>query len=374
MKKRYITLLNAVVMILIITSGVFSQVSYKVSEYDLKIRERIIDILKYTNGNLYVETMDSTKGLNVWKINLNTGDSDLVLKSKAICYELVDTRIFYAITNDTGKNYTVAFFDLVKEKEYVLDRSSEGTMKVSPDGNWVGYPYERGYKILNLSNSQAFTFSGLWFEIFWANADTKIARLYDETHLEIVDLFQRSLAVYHAPEGYVIKNYNWSPDGRRLALIVQAMNSTKSELVVIDRNGSVEMTYQWEDLIDCPIWSPDGKKLEIFVRKDWLFDIVILNMSGEVIRKIGGVALDPIVFSWAPNSNDFAYSKDIDGAMTQLWFGSITSESDISPPLSRQIYKWDMACLWSQDSKSFFIGVNYFMGVNDTSKIYEITR
>ncbi|REK12451.1 MAG: hypothetical protein DWQ37_12000 [Planctomycetota bacterium] len=102
----------------------------------------------------------------------------------------------------------------------------------------------------------------------------------------------------------------WSPDGERLAAIVE--RGDKRELVVIDPTQVTRaLDARWQAEFDGPpAWSPDGKHLAVTIH-DPVADlrrINVLEVEGdEPPRLIAGQQGDNRDPSWSPDSKQLAY-------------------------------------------------------------------
>jgi TolB protein len=104
----------------------------------------------------------------------------------------------------------------------------------------------------------------------------------------------------------------WSPDGRRIAFTRSPMGlmDPKSELFVMNADGSSQrrLTRHFRD--NYPAWSPDGTKI-VFVRawkegKASELDVIDADGRGRLRLATGNVSGLP---EWSPNGNQIAFQR-----------------------------------------------------------------
>jgi Tol biopolymer transport system component len=104
----------------------------------------------------------------------------------------------------------------------------------------------------------------------------------------------------------------WSPDGTRLAYILQTNNPYRLRLYVANADGTNQTLLSTGGLdADHPDWSPDGKQIAFAGFQSGARNLYIINADGSDLRQVthSGHALDP---DWSPDGYRLAFTSDRD--------------------------------------------------------------
>jgi TolB protein len=109
---------------------------------------------------------------------------------------------------------------------------------------------------------------------------------------------------------------DWSPDGRRLALVSLAgAHDRMSEIYLVNADGGGQRRLTHNTVTEgTPRWSPDGKKI-LFVRarsgtRGKVSDIYVMNADGSAQRKLTERGRDP---RWSPGGEKISFVTNRDG-------------------------------------------------------------
>ena len=108
----------------------------------------------------------------------------------------------------------------------------------------------------------------------WPNSPSKISSKISE-----YDLFELSLSEYSVPETYITL-LSFSPDNRKIAVVVISPHKSRSSLYIIDTATSeADLVPGIEDIWSLA-WSPDGSQLAILTWPDFrLYTQSTMNIS-----------------------------------------------------------------------------------------------
>jgi dipeptidyl aminopeptidase/acylaminoacyl peptidase len=225
----------------------------------------------------------------------------------------------------------------------------EGGFDLSPDGRSVVYAWNRTGRwelyegSLDRSDSarQLTTGSGASFAPRYSPDGDRIAYVVDANGSEAYDvyIFERQTGRHicltpNSPEAYQ-PNLSWSPDGRQLACLADRSGVFDTWILsVADRETAglqarVALALTDPDWDVC--WSPDGDWLAVMSEgrgQDYAVTLVSLNGQGFVPITLDGQPINLRSPRWSPDSSWLAFSSNLHGAyelgLYSLESGSIT--------------------------------------------------
>ncbi len=106
---------------------------------------------------------------------------------------------------------------------------------------------------------------------------------------------------------------SWSPDGTRIAFVSNEDGNDEIYVVAVDRSGKGRLTNDPdEDLF--PTWSPDMARIAFVSNRDGVPQVYVMDADGgrptNVSRLPAGGAYDP---AWSPDGSKIAFASDGDG-------------------------------------------------------------
>lgn len=132
----------------------------------------------------------------------------------------------------------------------------------------------------------------------------------------------------------------WSPDGTKIAF--ESDRNGEWEIFVINANGRdiVKLTQG-----DCPDWSPDGTKIAFNSNRDGNDEIYVMNADGSNLVKLTNNEAHDWVPDWSPDGKKMVFTSDRDGN-----FEIYVMNADGNNPV-RLTYNManDYAPVWSPD-------------------------
>lgn len=176
-----------------------------------------------------------------------------------------------------------------------------------------------------------------YFEVYSINADGTGLRRLTNTGEDVADIA-----------------WDWSPDGRMLALVVQEGEGNRDVYVInADGSGRVNLTGALESGSSNefqPAWSPDGSMIAFAGERKSGSGVFIVNVDGSGMRQLyegRGLVASP---TWSPDGSRIAfsaqteqggvalYSVSLDGSEPiQLTSGAEFSESPAWAPMGGHI-------------------------------------
>jgi Tol biopolymer transport system component len=137
----------------------------------------------------------------------------------------------------------------------------------------------------------------------WSRDGDKLAFSYENTLkvLDLVTLEKRDLLT--EPVQWVFLGFDWSPDGKRLAVVVRHNN--QRHLWIVSADGSSPAKPRLKQNLDGRVaWSPDGKRLAISSNRK----IYLLDPDGRGTQMLPDQRGDSVEPAWSPDGKFFAVS------------------------------------------------------------------
>lgn len=127
--------------------------------------------------------------------------------------------------------------------------------------------------------------------------------------------------VQELPTGLAaVADFDWSPDGTRIAFAGRPEGASNDDIYVIDLDGS-NLTRLTTDTLfeEAPAWSPDGTSIAYVGEANVEMDIVVMNPDGsDPINLTGGVPGLDLAPAWSPDGAEIAFvsTRQDDGTIS----------------------------------------------------------
>ena len=129
--------------------------------------------------------------------------------------------------------------------------------------------------------------------------------------LRVVDLVSgEEMAVFDEPVSQIYSGFDWSPDGRKIAISLRdAPENTVRDLLIVDvRNAKVDASVCLQTAAGGALgWSPDGKQIVMATGQK----IHIVNVAGndkpQLVAGQVGKNSDP---AWSPDGKWIVFVSD----------------------------------------------------------------
>jgi len=158
-----------------------------------------------------------------------------------------------------------------------------------------------------------------------------------------------------------IKNINgepifarYSPDGKKIAFSLNESDQ-KSNIVTIDKHGTLVFITQYDFRSYYPNWSPDGKSLVFFSRHETYNEddeIYKINIDGLVKERLTDWPKNNFCPSWSNDKKKIAYVTSMENSRPEIYVMDSNGENQV-----RITYNDDGDTLpnWSLDNKKLLI-------------------
>ncbi len=157
---------------------------------------------------------------------------------------------------------------------------------LSPDGRYIVFQSERDLFSMDL---------------FLADVQTG----------EIVRPLQRNETPYIDGIRYIDTSGSWSPDGRKLAMVILAGGN--NQLAVLDvQTGEIEERIEIEGIgaIQNPAWSPDGARIAFSGLRGGTTDLYVHDLETGRVRQLTDDKHSDIQASWHPDGRTLVFASD----------------------------------------------------------------
>lgn len=133
--------------------------------------------------------------------------------------------------------------------------------------------------------------------------------------LRILDVLSGAAREVFVPHDHVEREigWDWSPDGRRLAVVVARNKRTELLLIDVDADSGLPPRVRWRGRLDgAPAWSPDGRRLAVTIegRQPGARRISLLTVEGNSApQPIAGQTGDNCDPAWSPDGRRLAFAS-----------------------------------------------------------------
>ncbi|MGI9627455.1 MAG: peptidase S9 [Longimicrobiales bacterium] len=159
---------------------------------------------------------------------------------------------------------------------------------------------------------------------------------------EILRPLQRNETPYIDGIRFIDSSGSWSPDSRKLAVVIFAGGNT--QLAILDvQSGNIDERIEIEDLgaIQNPAWSPDGQKIAFSGLKGGITDLYLYDLATGGVQQLTNDKHAEIHAAWSPDGDRLVFVSDRgdDTDFSELKFGNyvlsfIDTESLVVEPLT----------------------------------------
>ena len=170
---------------------------------------------------------------------------------------------------------------------------------ISPDGRYIVFQSEKDLFSMDL---------------FLADVETG----------RILRPLQRNQTPYIDGVRYIDTSGSWSPDGRKLAFVIQAGGD--NQLAVLDlQSGDMESRLLVDELgaIQNPAWSPDGRTVAFTGAKGGATDLYLWDIASGDVQQLTNDKYADLQPAWSPDGKTLVFVSDrADTDFSTLSFGN----------------------------------------------------
>ena len=264
----------------------------------------------------YFQGDDGTNGWEangLWAVGAAGGLAEKVLSGVDAAAVLPDGRSFvflrkehdgFGLYRHAPPEQPVAY----RDAPFATGRYLSAYLRISPDGRQIGI----------------FVATGEGFSQFWT-----IPVPGGAAH--------KALEIRTFARGSQALPFSWLSDNRRILFSGSAARRAESHVVLADtRMGSLSPVTIGVGHEVSPAVSPDGGRIA-FGTEQADVDIVEMPLNGGPPRAVAATSQGEHCPTWAPSSNEFAYSRDVGGA-DQIWIHSVSDGTE-RPLVTREIFR-----------------------------------
>ena len=197
--------------------------------------------------------------------------------------------------NDLKQYYT--HFEGSRDKTategVIASASRGGTMNISPsispDGRYVAYISSKDVLSMNLFIAES--------------ATGKVVKKIN------TDGFGQHVDSYSFLESTI----TWSPDGQKVALVIQS--KARNKVLVLDafQGGKKEYAIRELDAFTNPAWSPDGEQLVLTGIKDGTVDLFLYHLRTGQLKNLTNDRYSDVQPAWSPDGQFIYFVTDRGG-------------------------------------------------------------
>jgi hypothetical protein len=176
---------------------------------------------------------------------------------------------------------------------------------------WAGMLQGRGVPTDRLTDTRSYYRRRAWGGR-WSPDGTRLAWIGDsdvvpELYVDGRGLLGRARSL---DGSRLVSPPSWSPDGRRLAVILWRTN--RDLILLVNENGGSEtIALDFDEVYD-PAWSPDGSRLAFTALKDGTSDLYTVDLATQAVERLTNDPEGDFQPAWSP-SGDLAWIKETEG-------------------------------------------------------------
>ncbi len=185
----------------------------------------------------------------------------------------------------------------------VRDVTTGAVRGVSPRGNGTEWPE---FSVIS-RDARRIVFT--WFD--GQRYQLRLASLEEESVAE-------PTVVVDDPENDYVRPFDWSPDGRRVALVLARKDKTRQiAILTIDGRGLDRLTTLDWNGTERVLFSPDGRWIayDAVTSDDGTRDVFIMAADGSRRALVVGGPSHDVVCGWAPDGRSLLFQSDRGGRM-----------------------------------------------------------
>ncbi len=165
---------------------------------------------------------------------------------------------------------------------------------ISPDGKYFAYISSKN--VLSL-------------DIFVAESATgKVIKKIEST----------SFGAHVDSYSFIETSGSWSPDNRKLAIVIQSKSKNKLLLIDIFTGEKKEYSPKDIDSFTHPSWSPDGSKIVFSGLKDGKSDLYLFDIADQKTESLTQDVFSDIQSTWSPDGTEIYFVSDRGGKRNLL--------------------------------------------------------
>ena len=143
---------------------------------------------------------------------------------------------------------------------------------------------------------------------------------------------------------------SWSPDGRRIAFGAKRGREAKTDIYVIDADGTNLRQLTTDPAADStPAFSPDGRRIAFISDRDGLYQVYVMNADGSAQTRLTRDGARDFNPQWSPDGRRIVYYAEKGDGRDQIW---VVNADGSGPTLLTGGVGHNTSPAWSPDGRT----------------------